>query len=146
MREEPEASRINDKAVDKATDSATEKQRTSYAVGKNPNSLANLRKFPPGVSGCPGGRPTRAMTISSQLRDLMDGDPDKVIKSWGDKPTGAQIVAEAMYRKLTSGNPKLIHEAMNRLEGRVPIDTNIGINETTQELVQELVVNRDEGD
>ena len=116
MNEEPEASRINDKAVD----SAGEKRRT-YAAGRNPNSLANLKRYPKGgPSPHPGGRPTRAMTISSQLRDLMDGDPDKVIKSWGDKPTGAQIVAEAMYRKLTSGNPKLIHEAMNRLEGRVP--------------------------
>ena len=42
--------------------------KTKYAVGKNPNSLKNLRMFRPGESGNPAGNPSSGPVIAPALR------------------------------------------------------------------------------
>ena len=53
------------------------KPKSKYAVGKNPNSLAALRKgggWKPGQSGNPKGRPPGVKYVSEALRELLGED------------------------------------------------------------------------
>jgi hypothetical protein len=50
-------------------------EKPKYAHGKHPNSLANLnRRWKPGQSGNPNGRPKGIKYISEALRDLLASD------------------------------------------------------------------------
>jgi len=51
------------------------KQKSKYPVGKHPNTLANLakgrKKFTPGQSGNPAGRPPDVRYVSEELKKLL---------------------------------------------------------------------------
>ena len=54
-------------------------RKVKYAPGKNPNSLAALRKgggWKPGQSGNPKGRPPGIKYVGEALRDLLEADPN----------------------------------------------------------------------
>ena len=86
------------------------------------------RPFPPGVSGNPAGRPKKEHTLTSCLQELIDGDANKIKAKWQKKGnlTGAQMTALAIMSKLSKGDPTVLKQAWERLEGRVPIQVNHG--------------------
>jgi len=51
------------------------KQKSKYPVGRHPNTLANLakgrKKFKPGQSGNPAGRPPDVRYVSEELKKLL---------------------------------------------------------------------------
>lgn len=48
----------------------------TYPHGKHPNSLANLRPFPPGQSGCPGGSRRGGAWISEWVNTMLGENDD----------------------------------------------------------------------
>ena len=91
---------------------------------KHRKQIAGLKPpWEPGQSGNPDGRPKKPECISSQLRDLIEGQPIKLFEQWKKKErelTGAQIIAMAMFAKMKKGDHQLVKEGLNRMEGRVP--------------------------
>jgi len=82
----------------------------------------NLRPWPPGRSGNPGGRP-RFAEVSQTLRRLLTEPPAAL----GRKPkTIAEQLAIALLRKAVRGGIRAAAEAMDRTEGRVPQAHEIG--------------------
>lgn len=84
------------------------KQESKYARGKNPRSLANLKKggWKPGSSGNPAGRPKRIKYISEALREQL-----------GDEAVVDELAKELIKRAKKSDNAlNLIWE---RTEGKI---------------------------
>lgn len=77
--------------------------------GTNPNSLANLEdhKFPPGVSGNPGGRPK---VLGEAYREWL-------AKVNNDGVTNAERVAETMGRRAMLGDVSAAREMRAATEG-----------------------------
>jgi len=74
--------------------------------------LQNLKPFPPGVSGNPGGRPKTA-SLSKAYREILD----RVNPKTG--LTGAQEVAEALFREAKKGNIWAAKELATLTEGKL---------------------------
>ena len=72
----------------------------------------------PSISNGAGGRPPKTHSVSTMLRELIDGDPLEVVKQWGETKTGAMVVAKALYKKMAAGSLTAIHEGLDRLEGK----------------------------
>ena len=78
------------------------------------------KPFQPGNHANPNGRPPKIHCVSSLLAELLNGDPEKVKAKWvKGKPTGAMIVALAMFAKMGRGDLAAIKEGLDRVEGKV---------------------------
>jgi hypothetical protein len=77
----------------------------------HPNSLANLKPYPPGVSGNPGGRPRGASIVAPLLAELAEGaefgegvddegKPCVVVTKYGDKA----VALARNWLKLANGD------------------------------------------
>ena len=81
-----------------------------------PKSLANLKPWPKGVSGNPGGR--RRKVITEGLLDLLDSN-----KVGGlvlpEGRTLREVILEGIVRNIMSGNAKTISDIWERFEGKV---------------------------
>lgn len=79
-------------------------------------------RFLPNTVPNPKGRPPKSHCVSDLLRDLLTGDPKKIIEKWNQLPrkTGAMQVAIAWYKKLSSADMTALKEALDRVEGKVP--------------------------
>ncbi|MFP3897914.1 MAG: DUF5681 domain-containing protein [Dehalococcoidia bacterium] len=106
--------------------------------GQHPNSLANLRKFKPGQSGNPRGRPRKELCITSILQKKLgqtcDKDPTRTWAEW--------LALRAL--ELAGENPAYYRELLERTEGkagpRPPEDSRRNVNiyvidEETKELM-----------
>ena len=71
-------------------------------------------------NGNANGRPPKTKCVSSLLAELLKGDPQKTSASWKRAPTGAMIVAMALFAKMGRGDMTAIKEGLDRVEGRVP--------------------------
>jgi len=79
-----------------------------------------------GISGNPNGRLPKSQCVSSLLRDLLEGDAQRVADKWKKNHlTGAMIVAMALFKKMGSGDLTAIHEGLNRVEGRAPQEVTL---------------------
>jgi len=88
------------------------KPKSKYATGKNPNSLANLKKaWKPGESGNPKGRPPNIKYVSEALRErLARGELDAV--------TLADILADSLIKRAKKSDFAL-NIILERTEGKV---------------------------
>lgn len=86
---------------------ANAKRDTRFKSGKDWNGNAK-------------GRPSKAHCTSSLLAELLKGDPQQISIEWKQKPTGAMIVAMALFAKMGRGDLTAIKEGLDRVEGRVP--------------------------
>jgi hypothetical protein len=80
----------------------------------------NLKPWPKGKSGNPGGRP-KTKIITAELERLLDQEaPDAAGKSW------AAVIAETLLRQARAGDVRAISELANRIEGKPlqPVDLN----------------------
>jgi hypothetical protein len=90
---------------------------SSVEAGGRRGKVANLRPFPPGVSGNPGGR-RKGTSLTRRLNAILDrtefdGEP---------LPAGrcvADLVAEAIVREAIAGRFPFAKGICDRLEGKV---------------------------
>ncbi len=78
----------------------------------NDKRLANLKPFPKGVSGNPGGRPKKALLSDALRRQIAEAVPNAPEK------TIAEVIARALIREAVSGNVQAIREIGDRSEGK----------------------------
>jgi uncharacterized protein DUF5681 len=75
-------------------------------------NFQNLRPWPKGVSGNPGGRPKKRL-LTDELELLLEQEaPNSRNKTW------AVVIAEALLRKAREGDVRAISELANRIEGK----------------------------
>lgn len=84
----------------------------------HPNSLANLRPKEKGVSGNPKGNNGRFGLTPIITRILQETSPNS------DK-TNAELIVEAIIKECKRGNPVLIKELLNRMDGAVATGLNV---------------------
>jgi hypothetical protein len=86
-------------------------------------------RFVPGQSGNPNGSPRKPQSVSMLLRELIEGNPEKVLKKWQKMPcypTGAMVIAKALFSKMSKGDLTAIKEGLDRIEGKVVQPMNLG--------------------
>jgi len=115
----------------KDTDATEDKETTDIQRESRERSNANLKPFKPGQSGNPAGRPIKALTITSLLRDKLDQIDPKT------RETYAQGIVKAMLAQACK-DPQVLKELLNRCEGKVTDTVDIqGTNVTiTYELTK----------
>jgi hypothetical protein len=75
-------------------------------------NIANLKPWPKGVSGNPGGRP-RTKPITEELERLLQEEaPNDNGQTW------AAVIAEALLHQARKGDVRAISELANRIEGK----------------------------
>jgi hypothetical protein len=93
----------------------------------------NLKPWPKGVSGNPGGRPKKK-AITEELERLLEEEaPNSDGKTW------AATVAEALLRQAAKGDVRAITELANRIEGKPaqPVAAEVGGLEGLAEAIAE---------
>jgi hypothetical protein len=91
----------------------------------NPNSLKNLRPAKKGEVRNPKGRPPKRISLTDNLKDELLRIPEGKINGVENKRTNAELIAIAWVRKMLKGDGVLIREALDRLEGRVKMSTEL---------------------
>ena len=87
--------------------------------GMHPNSIKNLENGRQKWHN-PNGRPRKEVCLTSQLKTLLTEVPQIKGKDGTlNELTGVQLVALAWFKGLMQGNPTLLKEALERLEGKV---------------------------
>jgi hypothetical protein len=72
----------------------------------------NLKPWPKGVSGNPGGRPKKKLVTDELERLLQVEAPDAGGRTW------ATVIAEALLHQARKGDVRAITELTNRIEGK----------------------------
>ena len=73
---------------------------------------ANLKPWPKGVSGNPGGRPRKKHITEELERLLAQEAPNRKGQTW------ASVIAEALLVQASKGDVRAISELANRVEGK----------------------------
>jgi len=93
--------------VDKQDDNIIDNNETEYNRGEHPNSLANLKPFPKGVSGNPFGKPHKYQKLADNLNKI--GDSQVVnYKGIPEDYTYRKGVLEKVWKKANHGDIKFI--------------------------------------
>lgn len=96
----------------------------------HPNTIANLKKWPKGVSGNPAGRAKAGFTFAELIREYGEKEcPPALLKELGLKegaPWKMVVVAMA-YRHAAKGNSSIFRTLVEYIDGRIP---NIEIHNT----------------
>lgn len=74
----------------------------------HPNSLANLKRFEPGETGNPAGRP-KGTSLTDKLREIIDRNDGEV----------ADALVKAAVKAALKGDFRFWQEIMNRVDGKV---------------------------
>lgn len=86
----------------------------------NPKSLANFRKWAPGQSGNPSGRP-RKRPISDRYAEIVETILPDVVRNAVGLPNGAtygDAIALSQARQATKGKPEAAREVREAIEGK----------------------------
>ncbi|KKM54504.1 hypothetical protein LCGC14_1553360 [marine sediment metagenome] len=106
------------------------------STAKQLKNLERRKSWKPGQSGNPGGRPKKADTITSLVRELLEKDAGA-----GDGKTNAGLVAEVIVNQLKDKNSKafaqVLKDQQDRLEGKVTDHMSV-----TQETTVRFVVGK----
>ena len=83
---------------------------------------SNLKPWPKGVSGNPGGRPRKKLVTSELERLLQEQSTEPSGKTW------ATVIAEALLQQAAKGDVRAITELANRVEGKPlqSVDLEVG--------------------
>jgi hypothetical protein len=88
--------------------------------------IENLKPWPKGVSGNPGGRPKKKL-ISDELGRLLQEEAlDGTGKTW------AAVIAESLLKEAAKGNVRAISELANRVEGKPLQAVELGMNSSSE--------------
>ena len=87
--------------------------------GTNPNSLANLRPAKKGDIRNPNGY-NGNMKLTTILKEALE-------KEASPGKTHADIIMESIIRECKRGNPALIKEIFDRIDGRVKQETDVTV-------------------
>jgi len=100
--------------------------------------IENLRPWPKGVSGNPGGRPRKRL-ISDELERLLQGEAENT-----SGKTCAALLAEALLKKAFRGDLRAIAEVANRVEGKPlqAVDLDVKVDEDIESLSDEELEQR----
>ncbi len=92
---------------------------------------ANLRPFPKGTSGNPGGQPKGLSTegITTLVRRLIEENPK------GSKKTHKELIARTIIEKMEAGDARILSDFLDRAEGAAPLKVL-----SDQKIVIEIVV------
>jgi hypothetical protein len=85
---------------------------------------SNLKPWPKGVSGNPGGRPRKKLISSELERLLQEPSTDAPGKTW------AAVIAEALLQQAAKGDIRAIGEIANRVEGKPLQAVDLDVNES----------------
>ena len=101
-------------------------------------NVQNLKPWPKGVSGNPGGRPKQKLISAELERLLQQQAPGASGQTW------ASVIAESLLKQAAKGNVRAIAELANRLEGtpRQSVDVAISPSEYIQSLSDEELAQR----
>ena len=83
--------------------------------------LVSKGRWKPGQSGNPKGRPPKAISITSLVKEILDEVPEEVkpgVKNTEGK-TWAELVAVTLVRGAVEGNSAHLKELLERMEGKV---------------------------
>lgn len=110
-------------------------RRTKFTENRgktvNAKSLENLRPFPPGVSGNPGGRPA--------FRELSDACRAILSSQVRDGRTVAQVIAESLAHRAMHGSISAAAELADRAEGKAKQAVQVeGRNDRLEQLLEEF--------
>jgi len=116
------------------------KQKSKYAHGKHPNSLANLAKqWKPGQSGNPKGRKKGIKYLSEALRDLLSDEKlvnelaNALIKRAKKSDNALNIIFERTEGKVTQpigGDPNM--PIVTQIVAHIPEENN-GSNDSSKQ-------------
>jgi len=96
----------------------------------------NLKPWPKGVSGNPGGRPKKK-PLTEEIERLLEQEAPK-----GKGRTWAAVIAQALLTKACKGDVRAIAELANRVEGKpfqsvkVDVETGRRLTEMSDEELQ----------
>ena len=100
--------KTNDESVkQKNRDENTFESSEVHDHGRHPNSLANLKPFPKGISGNPLGRRHRFEKLANALNEI----GDKEALTWDEKPMGYSYregVLETIWTRANKGEIKYV--------------------------------------
>jgi hypothetical protein len=110
-------------------------------------NAGNLRPFPKGVSGNPGGRPKFAEISEAYRRLLLESAADLRRRQ---PTTTAEGLALSILRRAVRGDVNAAREVTDRVEGRVPQAHEISgsggesslVGEALRQRVDELIAKR----
>jgi hypothetical protein len=94
--------------------------------------VQNLKPWPKGVSGNPGGRPKKKL-VSDELERLLQIEaPDAGGRTW------ATVIAEALLQQARKGDVRAIAELTNRIEGKPLQPVELGVDTELETLAERL--------
>jgi hypothetical protein len=108
-----------------------EQRKNSGARGRS----ENLKPFPPGVSGNPGGRP-KGRSITAIMRAKLD-DTALAGEPCPEGRTVAETLVEAIFvHAVKHGNAALTREILDRLEGKPQESQPVSLASLARELAE----------
>jgi hypothetical protein len=92
----------------------------------------NLKPWPKGVSGNPGGRPKKKL-VTDELERLLEAEaPEAGGRTW------ATVIAEALLHQARKGDVRAITELINRIEGKPLQPVELGMDSDLEILAEKL--------
>jgi hypothetical protein len=86
----------------------------------------NLKPWPKGASGNPGGRPKQKLISVELERLLQQQAPGENGKTW------AAVIAEALLSQAAKGDVRAISELANRIEGKPLQAVDLEVNSSSE--------------
>ncbi len=106
--------------------------------GMHPNSQKNILD---NINR--NGRPTKDKSITGLIREMLDHDANFIAPGGSpDDKTWRQVIARTILYQAAKGNPQMIKELLDRIEGKVvqPVEASFEIRDTRELTDEELAV------